>query len=179
MLTSVIPQYEGVQFVEFLEIPLKDIIRPENGGRVSDFDINKVRLFEKAILTGQYFVERYEPPMVSINEKGQYVLETGNHRFMGHVGAGKDTMLVAVIEFEDERAQIKLQNLENAEENEVYIKNYRSADDIIGTAAKLLNWYEQNKGLEITEKLIKKVIKELLADKHKEYTRNTHTSLKN
>jgi hypothetical protein len=170
MLTSVIPQYEGVQFVEFLEIPLKDIIRPENGGRVSDFDINKVRLFEKAILTGQYFVERYEPPMVSINEKGQYVLETGNHRFMGHVGAGKDTMLVAVIEFEDERAQIKLQNLENAEENEVYIKNYRSSDDIIGTAAKLLNWYEQNEGLEITEKLIKKVIKELLADKHEDYT---------
>ena len=166
---SVIPQYEGVQFVEFLEIPLKDIIRPKNGGRTSDFAIEKVKLIENAILKGQWFPERYEPPMVTINEKGQYVLETGNHRYMGHIGAGKDTILVAVIVFENERARIKLQNLENAQENEIYIKNYRSADDIIGTAAKLLA-YDEEQGIEVTEKSIKKVIKELLADKHEDYT---------
>jgi hypothetical protein len=165
----VVPEYEGLQFIEFREVPLKDIIRPKNGGRVSDFDIDKVKLIEHAIKNGKWFPERYEPPMVTINEKEELVLETGNNRYMGHIGAGKETMLVAVIKFDNERARIKVQNLENAQENEIYLKTYRSADDIIGSTAKMLA-YDEEQGIEITEKYIKKVLKELLADKHEEYT---------
>lgn len=167
MLTSVIPQYEGVQFVEFLEIPLKDIVRPANGGRESDFDIDKIRQIEKAILKGYWYPERYEPPMVVL-EDGKYVLKTGNHRYHGHKGAGKETMLVAVVTFDTPRVELLIRNLENAQENEIYIKNYRNAQDIIKTASEMLA-YDENNGIEVTEKAIKSVIKELLADKHDDY----------
>ena len=164
-----IPQYDGVKVVECKYIPLSDIKRESNSGRESDFNIKKIQMFEKAILTGQYYPTRYEPPMVVMNGDGKYVLKTGFHRYNAHLGTEQKELWVAVVKFSSKRDEIKVRNLENAQEHEVYIKEYRSAADIIKSASELLTMDEED-GVEITEKTIRSVLKELMADKNENYT---------
>lgn len=169
IIKYVIPKYDGVTVIECKEVPLKSIVRKKNDGRASDFDHDKVMQIEHAIANGQWAPMGHEPPMVTDNGDGTYTLKTGNHRYMGHKGAGQTKMWVAVVVFESKRVEAKVRNLENAQETQIFVKNYRSAEDIIKSAAEILSLDEDEREEETTEKDIKNVLKELLADKHSEY----------
>jgi hypothetical protein len=165
----VIPQGEGFTIEKMIEVMIEDIIRPANA-RATDLDFDTVRKFEVLIETNRYWPKRHEPPMVVWDEKlGKYVLKTGNHRYTAHKGTGQKTMWVAVITYASPRSEIVARHMENAEENEIYIKHYRSLEDILKTASELLSSDKDNKGIPITESAINKIIKELKADKRADY----------
>lgn len=177
-MSYIVPNYDGVDVVECKYVPLKDIKRKKNDGRASDFDHDKVMQIERAIENDQWMPMGHEPPMVIDNGDGTYTLKTGNHRYMGHKGAGLTEMWVAVVLFESKRVEVKVRNLENAQETQIFVKNYRSADDIIKSAADMLFLDEDEREEDTTEKDIKNVLKELLAHKHPEYE-YIFTELKN
>tara|TARA_B100000287_G_scaffold220370_1_gene207864 strand:+ start:2129 stop:3055 length:927 start_codon:yes stop_codon:yes gene_type:complete len=162
------PNYTGVTVTGMEWIPLSKIKRNKNDGRASDFKLEKVSRMETAIIAGKWEPLNYEPPMVVDNGDGTFTLKTGNHRYMAHKGVGEDTMWCAIVVFASPRVEVIVKNLENAEEEDFYVKEYRSADDIIKSASDLLA-LDEDDDLEINEKRIKAVLKELNCEKHDEY----------
>ena len=162
------PNYNGVTVTGMKWIPLSKIKRKKNDGRASDFKLERVSRMETAIIAGKWEPLNYEPPMVVDNGDGTFTLKTGNHRYMAHKGVEEDTMWCAIVVFASPRVEVIVKNLENAEEEDFYVKEYRSPNDIIKSASDLLAMDEDD-DININEKRIKATLKELNCEKHDEY----------
>lgn len=138
-----IPQGDGVNFVEYRDIPLTEIKTKVKYGKTKGF-ANLVRAkglrqenvnaFEFRIKTGKYsFV--YDQPVVIQLPDGSYELVCGEHRYQAHKNLVK-TMFCAVVTFDSVEAKILFQSNENDEESE-FIKNVRTSDDVIVTLSNL------------------------------------------
>ena len=138
-----IPQGDGVNFVEYRDIPLTEIKTKVKYGKTKGF-ANLVRAkglrkenvdaFEYRIQTGKYsFV--YDQPVVVQLPDGSYELVCGEHRYQAHKNLVK-TMFCAVVTFDSQEAKILFQSNENDEESE-FIKNVRTSEDVIVTLSNL------------------------------------------
>ena len=136
-----IPHGDGVNFKHFLEVPLKNIVQ-RTGNKLT----NKVRsegLIQETVST---FVARinenrylftYEQPTVKQIDKDLFELICGEHRLQAHYLTGRDTIFVAVVEFDSLEDQMIFQSNENDEDDE-YVKAPRTQNDVILTLANMV-----------------------------------------
>ena len=139
-----IPKGEGLTFVKFVEIQLNQIMQ-RTGNKLT----NKVRaegLIQETVATfvdrineGRYLFTYEQPVVVQIDDE-LYELVCGEHRLQAHYLTGRDSIFVAVVEFETKEDQMIYQSNENDTDDE-YVKAPRTENDVILTLA---NMVEEN-----------------------------------
>ena len=136
-----IPKGEGLTFVKFVEIQLNQIMQ-RTGNKLT----NKVRaegLIQETVATfvdrineGRYLFTYEQPVVVQIDDE-LYELVCGEHRLQAHYLTGRDTIFVAVVEFETKEDQMIYQSNENDTDDE-YVKAPRTENDVILTLANMV-----------------------------------------
>lgn len=139
-----LPKGEGLTFIKFVEIQLNQIMQ-RTGNKLT----NKVRaegLIQETVATfvdrineGRYLFTYEQPVVVQIDDE-LYELVCGEHRLQAHYLTGRDTIFVAVVEFETKEDQMIYQSNENDTDDE-YVKAPRTENDVILTLA---NMVEEN-----------------------------------
>jgi len=141
-----IPKGEGLTFVKFVEVPLNQILQ-----RTDNVLTNKVRaegLIQETVATfvdrineGRYLFTYEQPVVIQCHGAGVskelYELVCGEHRLQAHYLTGRDTIFVAVVEFETEEDQMIYQSNENDTDDE-YVKAPRTENDVILTLANMV-----------------------------------------
>ncbi len=136
-----IPKGEGLTFVKCGEIQLNQIMQ-RTGNKLT----NKVRaegLIQETVTTfvdrineGRYLFTYEQPVVVQIDDE-LYELVCGEHRLQAHYLTGRDTIFVAVVEFDTEEDLMIYQSNENDEDDE-YVKAPRTENDVILTLANMV-----------------------------------------
>jgi len=146
--TNNIPCGKGVKFLHFVELNLKQILQRTgneltlNAVRAEGLDLELVSKFKEHIDNGKY-VYTFQQPVVcfahgeGITEK-LYELVCGEHRLQAHKDANRDTILVAVVEFDSLEDKIIFQSNENDPED-TYIKHPRTEGDVLLTLKKMVD----------------------------------------
>ena len=141
-----IPKGEGLTFIEFVEVPLKQILR-----RTDNVLTNKVRaegLIQETVATfvdrieeGRYLFTYEQPVVIQCHGEGVskelYELVCGEHRLQAHYLTGRDTIFVALVKFDTEEDLMIYQSNENDEDDE-YVKAPRTENDVILTLANMV-----------------------------------------
>lgn len=136
------PKGTGLKSYTFKEILCTEVLQRTgnkltNKVRSEGTDPEKVAAFVDRIENDSYkFV--YEQPTVKDLGDGLYELLTGEHRLQAHLAAGRDTMFVAVVEFETEEDEMIFQSNENNEDDE-YVKSPRTQNDVLLTLSQMVN----------------------------------------
>ena len=140
-----VPVGEGVIFIEYREVPVKDIQQrtPIDGA----WNKNRVRAegliqetiadFVNRIKEGRYLFTYEQPTVCEVHGAG-YELICGEHRLQAHKLAGRKTMFVAVVKFESTEARLVFQSNENDEDTE-YVKAIRTETDVVLTLTEMVN----------------------------------------
>jgi len=141
-----IPKGEGLTFVKFVEVQLDQIMQ-RTGNKLT----NKVRaegLIQETVTTfvdrineGRYLFTYEQPVVIQCHGAGVskelYELVCGEHRLQAHYLTGRDTIFVAVVEFDTEEDLMIYQSNENDEDDE-YVKAPRTENDVILTLANMV-----------------------------------------
>ena len=141
-----IPKGEGLTFVKFVEVPLNQILQ-----RTDNVLTNKVRaegLIQETVATfvdrineGRYLFTYEQPVVIQCHGAGVskelYELVCGEHRLQAHYLTGRDTIFVAVVEFDTEEDLMIYQSNENDTDDE-YVKAPRTENDVILTLANMV-----------------------------------------
>jgi hypothetical protein len=114
--------------VEKIDLSLLDDTK--NLTRVKGRNHDVVDTLTRFINQGNYDESgKYCPPIV-VKTSDKYELVAGNHRFEAHLSAGKNYMLVGVVEFFSDLHKHRYQINENDNENDHYVKKPTSKDEI-------------------------------------------------
>lgn len=141
-----LPKGEGLTFIKFVEVPLNQIMQ-RTGNKLT----NKVRaegLIKETVATfvdrieeGRYLFTYEQPVVVQCHGAGGskelYELVCGEHRLQAHYLTHRDTIFVAVVEFDTEEDQMIYQSNENDNDDE-YVKAPRTENDVILTLANMV-----------------------------------------
>ena len=138
------PVSKGMKVVKFAEFPLKNLVgnKQKNDVRFAQTDEGAVGKIMTLITNEKYEPHYHVPPTVEMKDEELGELVTGFHRYAAHVGKNKETMWVAIVEFEDFggksaaywKSQWKL--IENLEEENV--KTPRTQEDIVGKIVNMI-----------------------------------------
>jgi len=136
-----IPVGAGVNFLYFLEVPLKNVVQRTdnkltNKVRAEGLIQEKVAAFVDRINEGRYFFHYLQPIVKKIGED-VYELLCGEHRLQAHYLTGRETIFVAVIKFDSLEDEMIFQSNENDEDDE-YVKAPRTQNDVILTLANMV-----------------------------------------
>ena len=148
------PKYKGMKIICAGFILLDELVRGENCGRKGDTIEENVGDFMELIKNGDYDHFGYEPPMVEyIN--GEFVMCTGNHRYLAHARTGQKEIFVCVVKWIDEDFKECAMSVENKPK----VGKPRTGDDAAHTASRILqNRLKSKKINEINHSEIKKVL---------------------
>ena len=151
---------DAMQFIEHREIPVSQIREEMNGNsaRAAGFSNDHIKKFENLIRSGKYSPYHNIPPVVTplpvgdrrrLNDKGEeqylYLLVAGHHRFQAHVLIDEPIFYAQVVKFKAAGGKTALhwhrlyQIKENLPEDEEYIRNTATPDDIAGSVVELIN----------------------------------------
>ena len=138
MSSNRVPCGDGVTFKGFAEVPLKQIVQRtgnklKNRVRAEGLDQETVSTFVDRINEGRYFFHHLQPTVKQL-EDNLFELVCGEHRLQAHYLTNRDTMFVAIVEFESLEDQMIFQSNENDEDDE-YVKAPRTQNDVILTLA--------------------------------------------
>jgi hypothetical protein len=163
-----LPNQPGMRVIKIhRDFEYKKLLHPDtygkNKSRSKGTSHKKIEDFTRIIKNGQYTPEHHIAPTVSkIKGTKWFDLKSGKHRVSGHECAGEETMYVIEIEFFEFNGksatywEAMWRNNENREDD-VYIKNPRTEDDIVMTVVDLID----NKVINKTEKDIELVLNDL------------------
>lgn len=161
MMNPKTPVQTGLEVVETKFVSLKNIhrINPDdtdaleemkylNVSRPKGVDPARVTQFVHLIRNGDYEIDGRVPPVVVLLENGEYRLVSGDHRYQGHEGAGKDEMFVVVAKFIETKGKSSRywmyvwQSNENREDEKEVKKNHRDDDDVVSNVVHLCHLNE-------------------------------------
>jgi hypothetical protein len=147
-LNAIVPVATGMKVIEMSRLPMDKIISSKlgtNKNRPAGVSARKVGLLEEVIRADKYRPEYFEPPVVVKNEDETYTIVTGGHRHMAHENTGKSSFYAAVVEFSDVNGKsanywkITYQSNENATEDDLVTKNYRTDKGVMSSVQSLIN----------------------------------------
>ena len=140
--TGHIPKGEGLAFIKFVEVKLEQILQrtgneiTKNKVRSEGLNQETVTTFVDRIEEGRYFFHYDQPVVVQYHGAGVseelYELVCGEHRLQAHKLTNRDSIFVAVVEFETLEDRMIYQSNENDSDDE-YVKAPRTEDDVIVT----------------------------------------------
>lgn len=156
----------GMRLIEMKMIPVNKIVG-KNVGRATDAQVKKISSFVRLIKQGLYKPFYNPPPTVTQNEDGTFKLNNGFHRLRAHIGADKEEMWCAVVEFDNESIADMYSSVSNlgAEDEELYVKTDRTDEDVVKIAKKVM----QDNNSAPTKENVVKVLKELKATNRTAY----------
>jgi len=142
-----IPKGEGLTFIKFVEVPLNQVIK-RTGNELTKNKVRSEGLVQETITTfvdrineGRYLFTYEQPVVIQCHGAGVskelYELVCGEHRLQAHYLTGRDTIFVAVVEFDTEEDLMIYQSNENDEDDE-YVKAPRTENDVILTLANMV-----------------------------------------
>jgi len=151
---------DAMKFVDLKHIPIHEI-RTSIGGnnaRAKGVKNDGVQNFMRIMKKGRYRPYHYIPPVVVFIPKGdkrrlnddgvdqyRYELVAGEHRLNAHLALGKPEFYAQVVEFVSMKGRSatywrkKYQIEENLQENDEYVREYASQDDIVHTVNSLVD----------------------------------------
>lgn len=142
---------EAMKFIDLRHIPIHQIREAYGGNNARAKGVNNegVHQFVKVINRGKYQPYYYIPPVVveipegddrRLNDDGidqyRHELVAGHHRFQAHLLAGEPEFYAQIVEFVSAKKKSALhwrtvyQTLENMENDEDYVRNYSTEDDL-------------------------------------------------
>ena len=118
--------------IEIKEVNMDDIISNSNKVRFSGEDTSTIDKLVEAIRKNGYRPYDFVPPIVESNEDGTYTLVSGHHRHHAHNCTKQNTMLCAVVDFEEnDFERCVWRSAENCDSFDAYAKNLTSKSDHI------------------------------------------------